>query len=157
MKTLLLAYEMIKGRALANNSPNSTPKLNRKHSESRHLLFFFFSDSVHSCFCCLSGIWISFSRTRNLYSHSRNAELFGGHAQKNGQLSCGVTLWLVSRESIMASWKLLEKVVNTSKASIPLASFIEHLLYDGIWSMERLGNHALPEEVHRLAGLQVAH
>lgn len=57
----------------------------------------------------------------------------------------------------MASWKLLEKVVNTSKASIPLASFIEHLLYDGIWSMERLGNHALPEEVHRLAGLQVAH
>lgn len=42
MKTLLLAYEMIKGRALANNSPNSTPKLNRKHSESRHLLFFFF-------------------------------------------------------------------------------------------------------------------
>lgn len=41
-KTLLLAYEIIKGRDLANSFPNSTPKLNRKHSESRHLLFFFF-------------------------------------------------------------------------------------------------------------------
>lgn len=123
MKTLLLAYEIIKGRALANNFPNSTPKLNKKHSESRHLLFFFFffSDGVHSCFCCLSGIWISFSRTRNLDSHARNTVLFGGRAQKKGQLSCGVTSWLVSRESIMASWKLLEKVVSTSKASIPLA------------------------------------
>lgn len=41
-KTLLLAYEITKGRDLANNFPSSTPKLNRKHSESRHLLFFFF-------------------------------------------------------------------------------------------------------------------
>lgn len=120
-KTLLLVYEIIKGRDLANNFPSSTPKLNRKHSESRHLLFFFFySDSVHSYFGCLSGIWISFSRTQNLYSHVRNTVLFGGCAQKKGQLSCGVTSWLVSRESIMASWKL-EKVVSTSKASIPLA------------------------------------
>lgn len=84
-----------------------------------------------------SGIWISFfSRNWNLYSHARNAVLFSGRAQKNGQLSCGVTSWLVSRESIMASWKLVEKVVHTSKASIPLASFTEHLLGNGIWSME---------------------
>lgn len=68
MKTLLLAYEVIKGRALANNSPNSTPKLSRKHSESSKALAFFFSDGVHSCFCCLVAYGFHFFQGIGIYT-----------------------------------------------------------------------------------------